>query len=120
MQTRNVNIPVNVTARHRELTEADKQHCLKKVESFHLDYPKIIEAKFILDQRGFEQIAEVILFCNNDTTLEASDTAEEMMTAIDGAVSKVERQMRKAKTKVMKDRRPHGNETIRTMVSEQS
>lgn len=118
MQVRNVNTPVNVTARHMELTDALREYAVKKVEGIHLDYPKIIEAKFILDVRDYEHIAEAILFCTNDTTLEATAENENMYAAIDEAVSKVTRQMRKAKTKAMKTHRPHGNESIRTMNSE--
>jgi putative sigma-54 modulation protein len=101
-----------------ELTDALRDYAVKKVEGIHLDYPKIIEAKFILDVRDYEHIAEAILFCTNDTTLEATAENENMYAAIDEAVSKVTRQMRKAKTKAMKTHRPHGNESIRTMNSE--
>ena len=49
MQVRNVNLPITVTGRHVTVTDAMREHAHKKVEGLHLDYPKIIEAKVILD-----------------------------------------------------------------------
>jgi len=62
MQTANVNLPVTVTVRHEEVTDSLRDYVYKKIESLHLDYPKIIEAKVILDVQKNRQIAEIILF----------------------------------------------------------
>ena len=49
MQTKNVNLPITVTGRHIDITDSIRDYTLKKVEGLHLDYPRIIEAKVILD-----------------------------------------------------------------------
>ena len=49
MQTANVNPPITITVRHEELTPSLREYAEKKIESLHLDYPKIIEAKVVLD-----------------------------------------------------------------------
>ena len=49
MQTANVTLPITVTGRHVEVTTAMRDFAHKKVEGLHLDYPRIIEAKVILD-----------------------------------------------------------------------
>jgi putative sigma-54 modulation protein len=54
--------------------------------------------------------AEVILHCNNHITIEASHECDDMYAAIDGVVSKVARQMRKWKTKLLRNHRPRGND----------
>ncbi|MGY8686624.1 MAG: ribosome hibernation-promoting factor, HPF/YfiA family, partial [Verrucomicrobiales bacterium] len=119
MQTANVNLPITVTGRHVEVTEAMRTFAHKKVEGLHLDYPKIIEAKVILDvQKKTRQMAEIILFCANHITIEASTETEDMYKSIDETISKIARRMRKYKTRLLKSHRPRPNETIK-YISEQ-
>lgn len=102
MQTRNVNLPITVTGRHMELTSAIKEYARKKIEGLHLDYPKIIEAKVILDAKDIRHHTEIILFCSNHITLEAEAETTDCYASMDEAIDKIARQMRKAKTRVMK------------------
>lgn len=114
MQTANVNLPITVTGRHVEVTEAMRDFAHKKIEGLHLDYPKIIEAKVILDvQKKTRHIAEIILFCANHITIEASTETEDMYKSIDETISKIARRMRKYKTRLLKSHRPRPNETIK-------
>ena len=62
MQTNNVNLPITVTGRHVSITEAIRDHATSKLDNIHLDYPKIIEAKVILDVQNYRHIAEIILY----------------------------------------------------------
>ena len=39
MQKHNVNLPIIVTGRHVDITEAIRDYAHKKIESLHLDYP---------------------------------------------------------------------------------
>ena len=119
MQRANVNLPITVTGRHVEVTEAMRDFAHKKVEGLHLDYPRIIEAKVILDvQKKNRQLAEIILFCANHITIEASTETEDMYKSIDETISKIARRMRKHKTRLLKSHRPRPNETIK-YISEQ-
>ncbi len=113
MQIANANPPVQVTGRHVSVTEPIKDYAIKKVEGLHLDYPKIIEAHVILDVQKYRQSAEIILHCNNHITIEASAETDDMYASIDGALSKVARQMRKYKTRILKHHRPRKDATIR-------
>ncbi len=114
MQTANVNLPITVTGRHVEVTEAMRDHAHKKIEGLHLDYPRIIEAKVILDvQNKTRHVAEIILFCANHITIEASTSSEDMYKSIDETISKIARRMRKYKTRLLKSHRPRRNETIK-------
>ena len=54
--------------------------------------------------------AEIILHCNNHITIEASHECDDMYAAIDGVISKIARQMRKYKTKILRDHRPRRHE----------
>jgi putative sigma-54 modulation protein len=106
MQTRNANPPIQVTGRHVSVTEAMKEYCRRKVSTLHLDYPKIIEVQVILDVQKYRHQAEVILHCSNHITLEASATSNDMYASIDQVVLRIARQMRKCKTRLMRNHRP--------------
>ena len=108
MQTANVNVPVRVTGRHVSVTESIKDYATGKVEHLHLDYPRIIEAHVILDVEKHRHFAEIILHCNNHITIEASEETEDMYASIDGVIAKIARQMRKYKTKILRNHRPRG------------
>ena len=113
MQTANVNLPITVTVRHEQVTDALREHAQKKIEGLHLDYPRIVEAKVILDVQRNRHIAEIILFCANHITIEAHTEGKDMYTALDETIEKIARRMRKHKTRLLKKHRPHRNESIR-------
>ncbi len=113
MQTANVNLPITVTVRHEQVTDALRDHAHKKIEGLHLDYPRIIGAKAILDVQKNRHIAEIILFCANHITIEAHTEGKDMYVALDETIDKIARRMRKHKTRLMKKHRPHRNESIR-------
>ena len=77
-----------------------------KIESLHLDYPKIIEAHVILEVEKYRHSAEVVLVCSNHITIEACEETDDMYAAIDAVIDKVARQMRKYKTRLMRKHRP--------------
>ncbi len=106
MITANAHPPVKVTGRHLQVTPAIDDYVTRKIESLHLDYPKIIEAHVILEVEKYRHCAEVILVCSNHITIEAREETNDMYAAIDAVVDKVGRQMRKYKTRLMKKHRP--------------
>jgi len=114
MQKHNVNLPIIVTARHMDVTEAIREYAHKKIESLHLDYPRIIEAKIILDvQNHHRHIAEIILFCADHIVIEVKSITEDIYASIDESASKIARRMRKYKTRLLKSHRPRSNGSIR-------
>jgi putative sigma-54 modulation protein len=106
MQVANVNLPIKVTGRHVAVTEPIRDYAIKKVEGLHLDTPRIIEAQVILDVQKYRQIAEVILHCANHITIEASAQSNDLYAAIDEVMGKIAQQMRKFKTRIMRQSRP--------------
>ena len=70
-------------------------HCVRRVyvesrvDSLHLDYPRIIEVHAILDVQKYRQICEIILHCANHISIEATEETQDMYSAIDGAIAKV-------------------------------
>ena len=110
MQTSNINVPVRVTGRHLSITEPIKDYVHQKLEHIHLDYPRIIEAHVILDVEKHRHFAEMILHCNNHITIEASHECADLYAAVDGVVAKITQQMRKYKTKILRNHRPRGQD----------
>ena len=106
MQVANVNLPIKVTGRHVNVTEPIKDYAIKKVEGLHLDYPKIIEVQVILDVQKYRQLAEVVLHCANHITLEAVAESTDLYAAIDEVMGKIAQQMRKFKTRILRQNRP--------------
>ncbi len=110
MQIANVNLPIKVTGRHVSVTESMKEYAIKKVEGLHLDYPRIIEAHVILDVQKYRHIAEVVLHCANHITIEADVETTDMYALIDQVMDKIARQMRKYKTRILRQHRPRKGE----------
>ena len=106
MLSANAHPPVKVTGRHLQITTAINDYATKKIESLHLDYPKIIEAHVILEVEKYRHSAEVILVCSNHITIEACEETDDMYAALDQVTDKVARQMRKYKTRLMRKHRP--------------
>ena len=104
---------ITVTGRHVEVTAAMNEFVEKKIQTLHTDFLRIREAKVVLDVQGKRQIAEIVLFCGNHITIRASSESGDLYTSIDETIGKIARRMRKNKTRIMKTRRPHHQETIR-------
>lgn len=110
MQVANVNLPIQVTGRNVSVTEPMKEYAIKKVEGLHLDYPRIIEAHVVLNVEKYRHIADVILHCANHITIEASAETTDMYASVDQAIGKIAQQMRKYKTRIMRQHRPRKGE----------
>ena len=114
MQTRNVDTNITVTVRHEDVTDSLREYATEKISGIHLDYPRIIEAKAILDVEGSRRHkAEIILFCANHIVIDASSETEDMYKSIDFTIAKIARRMRKHKTRLLKRRTPRQEESIR-------
>ncbi len=113
MQVANANPHVTVTGRHLAITASINDYAEKKIESLHLDYPKIIEAHVILEVDKYRHRAEVVLICCNHITIEASEESTDLYASMDQVTDKIARQMRKHKTRLLRQSRPHRNHSVR-------
>ncbi|GHC55061.1 ribosome hibernation-promoting factor, HPF/YfiA family [Roseibacillus persicicus] len=113
MKTANADAPVTVTVRHEESTDSLREYATSKIDGLSLDYPRIIEAKAILDVQKNRHIAEILLFCADHIVIEASSESEDMYKSIDLTIDKIARRMRKHKTRLLKKHRPKPENTIK-------
>jgi len=110
MQVANAHPQIKVTGRHVEVTDSIVDYVRKKIEGLHLDYPRIIDAQVILDVEKYRHIAEVVLFCSNHITIDAKAQTNDLYASIDEAVDRIAQQMRKYKTKILRQHRPRRGE----------
>ena len=113
MQVANSNPHVTVTGRHLAITAAINDYAEKKIESLHLDYPKIIEAHVIVEVEKYRHRAEIVLVCANHITIEASDESPDLYASLDLVSAKIARQMRKYKTRLLRQNRPHRRREVK-------
>ena len=90
---------VSVTFRNMESKDVWRDYVQEKIFKLkkYLDYP--LEANVVLTTEKHRQIAEVNLTVNR-LTINAREATEDMSSAIDGMVDKLERQLLKYKEKI--------------------
>ena len=90
---------ISVTFRNREGENWHKDYIdqkLKKLEKY-MDTP--VEARVVLSVEKFRNVAEVNLMTNGQN-LNAKEEAKDMSLAIDNAIEKIERQLKKRKERI--------------------
>ena len=102
---------ISVTFRNREGEDWHKEYIdqkLKKLEKY-MDTP--VEARVVLSVEKFRNVAEVNLMTNGQN-LNAKEEAKDMSLAIDNAIEKIERQLKKRKERIRghKSNTPRGEE----------
>lgn len=98
---------INVTFRHLDPNDALKHYVHEKVSRVEKYLAKITEVAVILAQEKRSNIAEIIVNVNR-TQITAKDTSEDnMYTAIDLVMDKIERQAKKHKDKITSHKDQH-------------
>ena len=90
---------ISVTFRNTEGEEWYKQYVSERIEKLkkYLDHP--VDARVVLSVEKFRNVAEINL-SDNGLNVNAKEEAKEMQQAIDNAVEKIERQLKKHKEKI--------------------
>ena len=83
---------IAITTRHFGLDEKTKAHLNEKLEKLEKYFSKIISAKAVFTKEGYRYIAEVE-FLAKDMQLVAKENAEDIYSAIDLAVHKLEKRL---------------------------
>jgi putative sigma-54 modulation protein len=96
---------VRITARHFQLNDAVKELAEERVGNLLKFFDNIIDAHLILEQEKHLHTAELAVRVYG-AQLSSQDKSDDMRASIDGAVRKMERQIKKYKTK-LKQKDPH-------------
>ena len=94
---------IEVTIRHMKNPGA-KEYAQQKAEELVDLFPRIEHVHIILNVEKHRHEAQVDIRAKNHIHVEASETQDDMTVAIDGAVERAERQMRKLRDKVQEHR----------------
>ena len=101
---------IEVTARHMNAPAA-KAHAQEKAEMLVEQFPRIEHIHIILNVEKHRAEAEVVIQAKNHIRVEASESKDDMLVAIDVAIDRAERQLRKLRDKIQ-DHRPRGGAGI--------
>ena len=94
---------ITVTFRHVESTESLKEYAEEKISKIdkYFDYP--IEAHIVLTAEKFRRMADVTLNVNG-AVINAEEETEDMYSAIDQVMDKIEVQVKRYRDKIRKRR----------------
>lgn len=88
MQKVNVNTPLRSRGATWKSSDAIREFVTKKIEGIRLDFPRIMEVKVLLDVQRDRKISQVILFCSDHITIDASTEGTDMYACIDETITK--------------------------------
>ncbi len=92
---------IEITGHHVELTQALRAYVNEKMERIERHFGNLIGAHVVLRLERLEHTAEATLAVGGRTNdLNATATSDDMYAAIDAMVDKLDRQVRKHKSKV--------------------
>ena len=92
---------INVTARHADISDAMKAHVRAKLSSVLDRYPQVEHAHVILDIEKFRHMIEVVVQAKRHQRIEAKDESNDMYASIDRVADKLDRQLRRAREKIV-------------------
>jgi len=83
-----------ISGRHLDIDEAVKSHTEERVQRLQKEYPKLTSARVVVELERSWCVAEVHL-SGKHLCLDGKAKSRHIATAIDGAMEKVEKQLRK-------------------------
>jgi len=95
---------ISVIARHLELDDDTRSYAEKKLQKIETFFGRIMEAVMVLSAEKHRRIAEVTLKAKH-VTFHATEETENIRSAIDNVMEKVEAQIKKFKEKLRDNKR---------------
>ncbi len=97
----------NISARHGHLSTSTQQRITEKVEKLNRYFDRLTSIQVTVDLEHREMLAvEVRVSVEHSEALVAADQSAEVMSALDGALHKIEQQIRRHKDKRTERRKP--------------
>ena len=91
---------VDVTVRHFELSDDIKDYANREVDSLTQYFDRLIDAQVVFDQEHTDYIVQVVVRAPGKT-ITVTDTQDDVIKALDGAVDKMRRRLKKYKGKLI-------------------
>ncbi len=102
----------SVTFRHMEPSEPLKQHVLDKLQRIRKFFPDPIRAQIVLSLERYLHKADIIITLHNGLAIKGKELTEDMYSAIDQVMEKIERQVRRYKDRIDSHRPAPGPEVL--------
>ena len=96
---------LTVTFRHMDASEAIKQHVEDKLERLKKYFPDPVSAQVVLSTERYRHQIDVSITLTNGTAIKGKEVSEDMYTAVDLVMDKVDRQIRRYKDKITSHRK---------------
>jgi putative sigma-54 modulation protein len=97
-------MPVEVTIRHMQLPDATQTYARAKADELMEVFPRIEHVHVIIDHEKRDCVASLVIQARNHIRIDAEGTSETPRQAIDEAVEKAGKQLRKLRDKVQEKR----------------
>jgi putative sigma-54 modulation protein len=95
-------VQINISARHGHLSEGSREKITAKVQKLSRIFERLTAIEVAVDLEHPEALSiDLRVSAEHKHDFVATERSEDMMTAIDGAMHKVEQQLRKYKEKVL-------------------
>jgi putative sigma-54 modulation protein len=110
-----------ISGKHVEITEAIKAHAQEKTSKLPKYYNSINQIEVILDGgQGGKTSVEIIARAEHSKVFVGTETGEDTFRCIDMAVHKLERQLRRAKSKERDNKHPGSHPANHSNASEET
>jgi putative sigma-54 modulation protein len=93
-------MPIEVTARHMHATDQIQEYARRKAEAIVDAFPKVEHVHVILDVIKHQHIAKVFVQSKNHLRAEAEEASAMLVTSIDAAADKIEKQLRRVRDRI--------------------
>ena len=104
---------IEITGRHKGITETMRDYALSKVQRAIDDCVKIENVHIILDIQKYRHIAEIVVQGRDHLRFEVREISDDMCASIDLVADKVEQRLHKLKDKKVEKRLRAGKETLK-------
>jgi putative sigma-54 modulation protein len=96
------SVQINISARHGHLSDATRAKITAKVEKLARLFERLAAIEVTVDLEHAElPVVDVLVSAEHKHDFVSNDRADSLMAALDGAIHKIEQQLRKYKEKVV-------------------
>ncbi len=97
---------VSITGRHVDLTEALKSYVHEKLQHLKHSFDQVVDVQVVLSVEKIRQRCEITIHVSG-LTIHASEETDDMYASIDGAVDKLNRQLKRYRQKLKRHQTQH-------------
>ena len=98
---RKTQMDIQVTGRNVSVSEELKAYVADKLLPVLENYPRVESCHAVLSLEKYRQTASIVVQGRDKMHIEAAETADDMYAAIDGAVLRADKQLRKSRQKMI-------------------